>query len=149
MLALLLAFGALAIPVAGAALTSAVSMPGGSQLALGAVSSYDFLPVLMLVGALGILVIGADGRSDAASARASSAGVVVVLASGLLALAYLVSAYQLRAGGPFDGDASGEVVGWSFTRVTAVGSLLVTGVLCATVLALAARWIGERKAGRS
>ena len=144
-LALLLAFGALAIPVAGAALTSGFSMPSGDWLTLGAVSYYDVLPVLMLVGSFGMLVIGAEGRTTSAGVRAGTVTVLVVLASAVLTFAYFGAAFQLRAGGPFDGGASGELVGWSFTRVATVASFAVLGALCATVLAMATRWIGERK----
>jgi hypothetical protein len=144
-LGLLLAVAALVLPLSGAALSSGFAMPGVDWWTLGAVSQYDFLPVLLLVGAFGVLVVVGDGRSSAGSARSRGTAMVVVLAAAVLAVAYVGAAFQLRAGGPFDGDPSGDVVGWSASRVTAVGSLLVLGTLCATVLAMAVRWISERK----
>lgn len=146
-LALLLAFGALAIPVAGAALSSNVAMPRSDYLFFGAISYYDFVPVLMLVGAFGLLVIGADGRAGSPTVRATSTAAVVALAAAVLAVAYVASAYELRAGGPFDGDAAGVLVGWSAERVVTVASFVATGVLCAVVLAMAVKWMSERNAG--
>lgn len=146
MLALLLAFSALVLPVCGATLTSGFSMPGIDWWTLGAISQYDFLPVLLLVGAFGLLVVTGEGRTGAASSQATSTAVVLALAACVLGFAYVGSAFQLRAGGPFDVGASGNLEGWSATRVMTVASLLLLGVVCAAVLVMAVRWMTERKA---
>lgn len=141
-LALLLGLGALGIPVAGA--IEFGGTPSGSEFAfLGATSLYDFVPVLMLVASLGILVIATAGPGVPRSSLAVTTGTVVALAGGVLALAYAGAAFSLRAGGPFGVGTAGDF-GWSPLRVTVVGSMLVTGVVCGSVAYLAVTWLRER-----
>ena len=144
-LALLLALGALTIPVAGAILYSGTA-PGGSFAFMGSVSLYDFLPVLMLVGALGLLVVLTGGDAPRTGVAAATA-VVVVLAAGVLALGYFGAAYQLRPGGMFSFSADGQRAGWTFSRIAVVGSMVVTGALCTWVLVLAGTWMTDRPTG--
>jgi len=71
-----------------------------------------------------------------------AAGVIEILAAGLLTLAYLVSAFSLRANGELDIDPSSSNAGWSLVRVVSIAALLATAALCAAVLGMAGRWIG-------
>ena len=145
-MALLLATTALALPLSGAALFGGFDdgASGSAYLFLGAVSVQDFVPVLMLVGAFGLLV-ASSGPADERSSLASFVAGVVLAAGATLALAYVGSAYHLRAGGPFGFDERGAASGWTTVRLVTVASMVVTGVLCAAVAAQAAVWIGERK----
>jgi hypothetical protein len=139
--ALLLATTAVALPVSGALLYGAADLGEGIPF-LGAVSRSDFVPVLMLVGALALLV-GTSGE-DARSRLARSAAGMVIAAGVILTAAYVGSAYHLRPGGSFSTGATGEPIGWSVSRLSLVGSLLATGAVCTVVGALAIRWLGER-----
>jgi len=145
-LALLVALAALAIPASGAFLSVEGSSPVSYGF-LGAVSLYDFVPVLMLVGALGLLVSGVRGRDTGRRGVGATAGAVLALAGAVLAIAYFGSAYQLRAGGQFAFDIDGAPVDWTFTRIALVGSLAAAGVLCASVLMLAVTWLTGRRTG--
>jgi len=146
--ALLLAIAALVVPLSGAALYGGTAAFGSDTafLFLGAISQSDFVPVLMLVGAFGILVASAGAAPRSTSLEVFSAGVIVA-AGATLALGYLGSAYHLRPGGAFgmaEGGTSGE---WSSARLLTVGSLVVTGVLCGVVVLQAGTWIGQRTNG--
>ncbi|WP_421120238.1 hypothetical protein ACE2AJ_02580 [Aquihabitans daechungensis] len=147
-LALLLAVTALAVPLSGAALFGGTAAVGSDNafLFLGAVSHHDFVPVLMLVGAFGLLVGATEGGRDASSLAVPAAGVVVA-AGATLALAHLGTAYHLRPGGAFGMGDGGQEMGWSFVRFATVGSLVVTGVLCGAVVVQVGTWISQRKTG--
>ncbi len=148
-LALLLALGGSAIPAAGAALYSGVTPTAGDGLTLGAITSYDTIPVLMLVGALAIVVLGDEQRTGPASAPARAAALVTAIGGLLLGLAYLRGAYVLRSGGAWSVDSDGQPVGWTLLRITNVASFIVTGVVCLTSAALAGRWTIEQKRSTS
>jgi hypothetical protein len=144
-LALLLALTALALPVSGAVIFGGVAAPGSGSgfVFLGAVSVQDFVPVLLLVGALGILVTSSAGAAGRTTVGQVAAG-VTLLAGAVLAVAHLGTAYHLRAGGAFDLDAGGGS-GWVAQRIVAVATMLAAGVLCGAVAIQAAMWMGERK----
>ena len=63
MFALLLATIALTVPLAGAVLYGGTA-PSKAFLFIGAVSQSDFVPVLMLVGALALLVTSTDASGE-------------------------------------------------------------------------------------
>lgn len=141
-LALVLALGALVIPVSGALLYGGVAS-GSEFVFLGATSQYDFVPVLMLVGALGVLVMTTGGAGAVRSPLATATAATVAVAGGLLVLAYFGTAFSLRAGGPFGIGASGDF-GWSTLRLINVATVSATGVMCGAVAVLAVTWLRER-----
>lgn len=142
-LALLLGATALVLPLSGAVLygSADASGSGTAWLFLGAVSIQDFVPLLALVGSLGILVVA--GGSGARTGLATFTAGMVLAAGATLALAYFGAAWSLRAHGPFGLDESGEAAGWTAVRVATVASLAVAGALCGWVAAQAGVWIGE------
>lgn len=144
-LALLLALGALVSPVSGAVLYGGTD-PIATFVFVGAISLNDFIPVLMLVGAFGLLIVVQEGGAPR-TGIATAVAVLVALAGGVLALGYFGSAYELRAGGDFAFSTDGERADWTFTRLALVGSLVITGVLCTWVLVLAGAWMTDRRRG--
>lgn len=136
-LALLLAIGALVLPLSGAVgFGWSIDSPA-NLFVLGAVDRATLLAPLMLVGALVLTVAGPSTGPVTPSRRATP--VVMVAAAVVLAVAYFGAAWEL-AGPEFDTGSSP----WGSGRAAMMADFVIEGVICLVVIGFLGRWRAER-----
>ena len=137
LLALLLAVGALVLPLSGAA--GYVDVFASNRfLLVGAANASDILAPMMLAGALALSILVRPG-SPSRGARATV--VITAIAAAVLAVSFLGSAWVLN-GAEFDvGPATG--------RLTVMAGLVLQSILCLAIAGFAGRLANEQRQVRT